>query len=157
MVCAPLGGEGAASPSNTMWLGPRPTSTPSFILIHPTVWPQYTNVADRQTDAQTDRRDRQTDNGPVAQANRFTNSRPKIEKLPYLSNGLTDRREIWLGDAYWHVGAYLSYRQLKIRPFKNPIWYTAAVCTILDLKITIYLCRHPFLYWVQCINIATEQ
>jgi len=28
---------------------------PSFILIHPTVWPQYTNVADRQTDRQTDR------------------------------------------------------------------------------------------------------
>jgi len=28
--------------------GPRPTSIPSGILIHPTVWPQYTNVADRQ-------------------------------------------------------------------------------------------------------------
>jgi len=30
---------------------------PSFILIHPTVWPQYTNVTDRtgQTDRQTDR------------------------------------------------------------------------------------------------------
>ena len=27
---------------------------PGFILIHPTVWPQYTNVADRQT-GQTDR------------------------------------------------------------------------------------------------------
>jgi len=26
---------------------------PSFILIHPTVWPQYTNVADRK--GQTDR------------------------------------------------------------------------------------------------------
>jgi len=25
---------------------------PSFILIHPTVWPQYTNVTDRQ-DTQT--------------------------------------------------------------------------------------------------------
>jgi len=30
---------------------------PSFILIHPTVWPQYTNVTDR-----TDRKD----NGMVA-------------------------------------------------------------------------------------------
>jgi len=28
---------------------------PSFILIHPTVWPQYTNVTDRQ-----DRQDRTT-------------------------------------------------------------------------------------------------
>jgi len=50
---------GAGSPSNTMsphrmWPGPRPTSVPSGILIHPTVWPQYTNVTDRQN------------NGPVA-------------------------------------------------------------------------------------------
>jgi len=28
------------SPSNTMWPGPSPTSLPSGILIHPTVWPQ---------------------------------------------------------------------------------------------------------------------
>jgi len=26
---------------------PRPTSLPIEILIHPTVWPQYTNVTDR--------------------------------------------------------------------------------------------------------------
>jgi len=26
---------------------------PSFILIRPTVWPQYTNVSDRQTDRTT--------------------------------------------------------------------------------------------------------
>ena len=43
--CAPFGG----SLSNTMWPGLRPTSMPSCILIHPTVWPQYTNVTDRQT------------------------------------------------------------------------------------------------------------
>ena len=41
-------GRGAGSPSNTMWPGPRPTCMPSFILIHSTVWPQYTNVTDRQ-------------------------------------------------------------------------------------------------------------
>ena len=52
----PFGG-GAGSPANTIWPGPRPTSLPRFILIHPTVWPQYTNVTDRQQD----RRDRQTD------------------------------------------------------------------------------------------------
>jgi len=46
----PLSGVGAASPLNTMWLGPRPTSVPSDLLIHQTVWPQYTNVTDRQTD-----------------------------------------------------------------------------------------------------------
>ena len=33
----------------------------------------------------------------------------------YVINGLTDRREIWHGDAYW---------QLKSRPFKNPGWCT---------------------------------
>jgi len=51
-------GGGARFPSNTMWPGPRPTCVPSFIVIHPTVWPQYTNV--------TDKTDRQTDNGPIA-------------------------------------------------------------------------------------------
>jgi len=39
---------GAGSPSNTMWPGMRPTAMPGFILIHPTVWPQYTNGTDRQ-------------------------------------------------------------------------------------------------------------
>jgi len=38
--CCALSGSGAGSPSNTMWPGTRPTSVPSFILIHPTVWPQ---------------------------------------------------------------------------------------------------------------------
>jgi len=42
---------------------------PSFILIHPTVWLQYTNV--------TDRTDRQTDNGPIAQGEPFYKRSPK--------------------------------------------------------------------------------
>jgi len=47
---------------------------PSFILIHPTVWPQYTNVTVRQTgqDRQTDRQTDRQDNGPIA------NGRPTI-------------------------------------------------------------------------------
>jgi len=44
---------GDGFPSNTIWPGPRPTSIPSGILINPTVWPQYINVTDRQTDRQT--------------------------------------------------------------------------------------------------------
>jgi len=44
-----LSKEGVGSPSNTMLPGPRPTSISSGILIHPTVWPQYTNVTDRHT------------------------------------------------------------------------------------------------------------
>jgi len=39
------GGDG--SPFNTMWPGPRPTSIPSGIPIHPTILPQYSNVTDR--------------------------------------------------------------------------------------------------------------
>ena len=59
-VPAFFGRGGAGSQSNTMWPEPRPTSVPSFILVHPTVWPQYSNITDRQT-AQTgqDRQDRQ--------------------------------------------------------------------------------------------------
>jgi len=58
--CAPMGRVG--SPSNTMCLGLRPTCMPSFILIHPTVWPQCTNVTDRQDRTGQDRQtDRQTE------------------------------------------------------------------------------------------------
>jgi len=39
---------------------------PSFILIHSTVWLQYTNVTDRQTD-----------NGPIAQDELFYEWSPK--------------------------------------------------------------------------------
>jgi len=37
---APFWGGGAGSPSNTISLGPRPTSLPSGILIHPAIWPK---------------------------------------------------------------------------------------------------------------------
>jgi len=39
--CVPFG-RGAGSPSNTTSPGPRPTSVPSGILIHPAIWPQQT-------------------------------------------------------------------------------------------------------------------
>ena len=38
---------GAGSLSNTMSPGAMPTSLPSGILIHPAVWPHYTNVTDK--------------------------------------------------------------------------------------------------------------
>ena len=47
MLC-PFPCGGAGSPSNTMWHGLRPISISSGVLIHPTVWPKYTNIADRQ-------------------------------------------------------------------------------------------------------------
>jgi len=57
----PLFGEGGAGfSSNAVWPGTMPTYVPSFILIHPTVWLQYTNV----TEGQTGRTGH--DNGPIA-------------------------------------------------------------------------------------------
>ena len=50
-----LEGGGAGLKSNTMWPRPRPTCLPSFILIRPTVWPQYTNVTDREDRQRSDR------------------------------------------------------------------------------------------------------
>jgi len=44
-------------PSNTMWPGPRLTCMPSFVMNHPTIWPQYTNVTEWTGQ---DRWDRQT-------------------------------------------------------------------------------------------------
>jgi len=60
LAAVPLWGGGPGCPSNTVWPVPRPTCVPSFILIRPTVWPQYTNVTDRT--GQTG----QTNNGPIA-------------------------------------------------------------------------------------------
>jgi len=65
----PLGTEVDLGPSNAMWPGPRPTSVPSFILIHPTIWPQYTNVRVR------------TDNGLMAQGKPFYKRSPKNDIL----------------------------------------------------------------------------
>ena len=65
----PFWGGGAGSPSTTMWTGPRPTSMPSFILIHPTVWPQYSNI--------TDKTDKQTDNGLIASGKPLYKRSPK--------------------------------------------------------------------------------
>jgi len=51
----PFGRRGARSSSNTMWPWPRHTCVPSFILIHPTIWPRYTNVTYRQDRQWSDR------------------------------------------------------------------------------------------------------
>jgi len=48
-------GDGTdGSSSNTMSPGPRRTSARSGILMHCAVWPQYTNVTDRQTGQRSD-------------------------------------------------------------------------------------------------------
>ena len=50
---------GAGSSSNTMWPGPRPTSVPIGILMHPTVLPFGHNTPTLQTDRKTGQTDRQ--------------------------------------------------------------------------------------------------
>jgi len=70
-------GGGAGTPSNTMWPGLRPTSTPSFILIHPTVWPQHTNFTERQTGKWSD---------STGQTHCFTNGHPKHNEQIYKDN-----------------------------------------------------------------------
>ena len=72
---APFLERGAGSLSNTMWPGPRPTCKPSFILIRPTVWPQHTNVTDRQPEQ--DRQTEETDNGLIAYGEPFYKRSPK--------------------------------------------------------------------------------
>jgi len=70
----------AGSPSNTMSRGPRPTSAPSGILIHPAVWPQYTNITDR-TDTQDRKRSysiRRTVLQTVAQKRDFSEERNNV-------------------------------------------------------------------------------
>jgi len=71
-----LWGGGAGSPCNTMWPGPGPTSVPSCILIHPTVWPQYINATDI-----THRQDRQTVYTNVRFANHYLSSSLENFKL----------------------------------------------------------------------------
>ena len=81
--CTPFGGAGSSF--NIMWPGPRPTFIPSGILIHPTVWPLYTNVTDRTNGTGQDRTG-QTDNGPIAYENCFTNGSPKIKATALITD-----------------------------------------------------------------------
>ena len=74
----------AGFPFNTMWPGPRPTCTPSFILIHPIVWPHYTNITDRQDRTGQDRQTRSDRTGWTI-----------LQRVA--QNGWTNR------DAVWHL------------------------------------------------------
>ena len=95
----PLWEKGAGCPCNTMWPGPKPTSTPSFIFIHSTVWSQYSNV--------TDRTNRQT-TVPQHRANRSTNGRRKMFPafracIPVFSSGITQQHEFTYGHLNFHA------------------------------------------------------
>jgi len=51
----PLSGGGELSLHPRLWPGPRPTSVPSFVLIHPTVWSQRYRQTGQQTGQRSDR------------------------------------------------------------------------------------------------------
>jgi len=103
---------------------------PSFILIHRTVWPQYTNVTDRQ--------DRQ-DNGPIAWGEPFYKRSPK--------NGWIARDAVWdldSGGPRKHVlGEDTHWRQLS-NTIEPSMWgrdeaccqITSTTCLIVEIKIT---------------------
>ena len=113
--CAPFGG-GNWSPSNTLCPGPRPTTEPSGILIHPTVWPEYINVTDRQTDRQTHR------TVPQNRANRRPKSGSEIGNssvLFYVFKGLCGSKLGRQGIAAAHTG------QLSL-PGKHFKYYNAS-------------------------------
>ena len=52
----------------SMWPWLRPTCMPSGILFHPAIWPQYTNITDRE---------HRTENGSIAQGEPFYKWPPK--------------------------------------------------------------------------------
>jgi len=55
------------------------------------------------------------------------NCHSKIDKSPYLSNGLSDSHEIWHGDAHCPSEPHWPF---KFRVFKNPRWRTAVILKI---------------------------
>ena len=62
-----------------MWSGPRTTSVSSGILIHPTVWRQYTNVIDTQSDKQDRRRSDSIGRTVLQTVEPFYKRSPKIK------------------------------------------------------------------------------
>jgi len=62
----PFWGWKAGSLSNTTWPRSSPTRMPIFKLIRPTVWPQYTNVTDRQDRTWQDRQTNIQHDSPIA-------------------------------------------------------------------------------------------
>jgi len=117
----------AESPPNTMWPGLRPTSMSSFVLIHRTVWPQYTNVTDKQ------------DNGSIAQGKPFYKwwpkngvsqqipPRPSAEALPpWYNQSLSPASWLQSTDPvgqsdFYHLCSPLACRQRYSKLYTNGI------------------------------------
>jgi len=67
----------------------------------------------------------------------------KIEKSPYLMNGLTDHHEIWYGDAQRPSS---PFRTVTFRNFKNPRWRRPPFWKNPTTGSTLFLEKFPPLY-----------
>ena len=124
-----------------MWPGLRPTSLPSGILIHPTVWPQYTNVTDRQ--------DRTTVNQVCHWL--FGSSVTAGHGWPPVTAGIGE----WL-DGVGQAGMYRTEEQMNGRTRLHRFWEGIPVnnCTMIEgVFVRIgsrgqdKMCRHQLNEW----------
>jgi len=120
----------AGSPSNTKLPGPRPTSIPSGILICPTVWPQYTNV----TDGQTNRTGQQSDS--IGQ-NPFTNGHPKTWSQSCSSFFPFSEMFIFL---FWDKVSNLNTHILYVCHTSIPVTYSVIIIVVIII-IVIYFAQ----------------
>jgi len=102
-----------------MWPGSTPTSTPSFILIRPTVWPQCINVTQRQTDRK-DRRGQTGQDNSTVQTVLEAIIFPEFVKLSF---GVTHATPVlmnqnWTDDSnFWSV----TPQQPDVQTFPNTV------------------------------------
>jgi len=94
-------------PSNTMWPGPRHTSVPSGILVHPTVSPQYTNVTDTQTDRQQSDRGRTVCGRPFVVRLMLSDRHPVLSVMLVYCGQTVGRIKMtsgmWVGQGPGHI------------------------------------------------------
>jgi len=84
------------------WPGPRPTSIPTGIVIHPTVSPQYTNVTDRQTDRQRSDSIRRTVLEMVQELTEKSLRYFTINKTTFITLHKLKAKYIHCGSRIWH-------------------------------------------------------
>ena len=133
-----------------MWPGLRRTCVPSFILIRLTVWPQCTNVADRQ-----DRTDRTGQRNDIRE-NRFTNGRPRTSDITFWFFSCAIRK---LNGESLIRDVRLSVRRSTGQDVLTNRWTTSfinqnyvAIEYQLRLHSTLWFMRHFNDFW-QCDNL----
>ena len=134
----PFWGRGPGFPSNT-WPGPSPTTIPSFIWIHPTVWPKDNTIHQRHR--QTGQTDRQTDNGPIAYGEPFYKQSPKkhfVTLHKWLRKAIMQGHAIRLRLISWII--HCRWRHSTV------ILWSACVCVLRERKMEILANRKLCFY-----------